>query len=170
MGQEKPTTDSKLSDIDKAAIDGAIKYQAGLFDLMRHTDTRAQQFIGTYTALAGAAALIASSKWFPDGMGALGKMFFLAYTGLLVVGVYCAFRACGTAVIRLPSRRADFWLWARRNHDLAVSTFLADADKATLECIEIQNVAGRWLDRAMRSGVLAVAAAALSVMSVLAGK
>ncbi len=47
-----------LSDLQKLAIDSTIKHQASLMELMRHTDSRAQQLIAIYTGLASGAAVI----------------------------------------------------------------------------------------------------------------
>jgi hypothetical protein len=112
-----------LTDIEKLAVDATIKRQSSLLELMRHTDLRAQQLITVYTGLAGAAVLFATSPWFSAASTIWTREILGIYAAFLILGVLFALGACASVKVRLPSRGADFWLWALSDRE-PVKAFL----------------------------------------------
>jgi hypothetical protein len=156
----------KLSDIDKLAIDATIKYQSSLLDLMKHTDSRAQQLIAMYTGLAGAAATVALSDWLKNSsVHAAAKLLLVGYAAMLFLGAAFAFQACRSVDLTLPSRSGDFWLWYKNNPEHGAKEFLLAAEESARKNEKLQSDSGDWLKYSMVSGQIAIAFAVMAVLA-----
>jgi hypothetical protein len=151
-----------LSEFEKFAIDATIKRQISLLDLMKHTDTRAQQLIAVYTGLAGAAGALATSGWMKEASEPT-KLLLVGYATFLVLGVVFAFQACRTVDLKLPSRSGDYWVWVGGKKGRA-QDFLTAADASSRESERLQDAAANWLCSAMVAGQSAVLLAFLTVL------
>jgi hypothetical protein len=151
------------AEFDKFAIDATIKHQVCLLDLMKHTDTRAQQLVSMYTGLVGAAVVLATSKWFESAPG-LVRLFIFLYAAFLAFGAMFAFQACQSVELTLPSRSGNYWN-ALRNDPRPddVTLLLMSADQEVRKGVELQSNAARSLKIAMNAGRLAIWSAAAAV-------
>jgi hypothetical protein len=157
---------TKISDLDKLSIDATIKQEQGLFDLMRHTDTRAQAFIGLYSTLAGAVAAIASGQWWKSAP-VEAKQMIMAYGATLVVGALAALIACRMVRVPLPGRPGDFWLYVRSDISIdPVTEFLKDSEIRRKKAGTAQDWAACWLAVAIACGLIAAALGSASAFIV----
>lgn len=157
------TDETQLTDLEKLAVDSVIKRQQSLLDLMRHTDTRSQQFIVAYAGFMGAALLFAAKEFtafpassIPTLARHLAAGLVLVYAAMLLSGAWFGFQACRPEKVGLASRGGDFWIWALSNRPHALKEFIEEADKHLRENEQIQTRAARMLKWSMICGAIAV--------------
>lgn len=160
-----------LTELEKLAFDGTVKRQQSLLDLMRHTDSRAQQFIVAYSGLMGAALLFAVKEFtgpVEPRYAAVG--FVVTYALSVFFATYFAFQACRHNQIGLASRGADFWEWALANSNAkdALAHFLSNSEKQMRENEDIQKRAARMLKHSMSCGMVALVIAGVGALTLVA--
>jgi hypothetical protein len=156
-----------MKDIEKLAIDATIKHEQALFDLMRHTDMRANGYIGLYAGLAGGSAALLSSPWLEQAPP-FAYWLFAAYGVSVVMAAVAALICVRSTKFATPAREAEFWSAViKRSDDVAVAEFLKGSTTRLEFNSRLQDKAAFWLDRATMLGIVA---AVLGVAGMLASK
>jgi len=150
---------SKLSDLEKVAIDAVIKRQQSLLEWMRHTDIRSQQLTIAYAGFMGAGLLfVAREPTAPVRLGDVAAMSMATYALSLALGGVFGALAAWYSKIGLASRGGDYWLWALEpgNAPRAIPAFLENAESQLLQNEAIQKRAAKLLCWSMACGLAAI--------------